>query len=46
MPICFAMVQAVGTAAALTVRTKNKVKNIDETQLQKMLISQSVEAPC
>ncbi|NLK67715.1 MAG: FAD-dependent oxidoreductase [Clostridiaceae bacterium] len=45
MPICFAMGQATGTAASISVNKGLSPADIDIKLLQRTLLSQGVEAP-
>lgn len=45
MPICMAMGQGVGTAAALSVKKKVAIKELDICEVQKILIEQGVKHP-
>jgi hypothetical protein len=45
MPICMAMGQSVGTAAALAIKAGGNIRNMDIPKLQGVLISQGVSAP-
>ncbi len=45
MPICIALGQGVGTAAAVAVKNRTQLKQVDIKQVQRMLIEQGVAAP-
>jgi hypothetical protein len=45
MPICMAMGQAAGTAAALAVKAGNLTRKVNVTELQRNLLSQGVAPP-